>query len=79
MMERDDIDGETVTEVLVTALCHKAEMLKAGERQRIAVCPRCGGSLRFALIGPKNHLRMFCRGNAADPEDTPHCGMEAME
>ncbi|PZR89660.1 MAG: hypothetical protein DI537_20665 [Stutzerimonas stutzeri] len=78
----DDLDAETVRrlgEALMTMLNHKAEMLKAGERQRIAVCPRCGGSLRLALIGPKNHARMFCRGNDDNPDGAMSCGMQGME
>ncbi|SOC46624.1 hypothetical protein SAMN05892877_12361 [Rhizobium subbaraonis] len=70
---------QRIGEVLTTALQHKREMIAASERQRIAECPRCGGSLRFALVGPKNHLRMFCRGNPTDPENMPHCGMSLIE
>jgi len=79
MVERSNFKAELVIQVLSTAMTHKSDMLQTGERQRIAGCPRCGGSLRLALIGPKNHIRMFCRGNATDPENTPHCGMNLIE
>ncbi len=75
----DDDQGKRLLKTLTTMLDHKAEMLQAGERQRIAVCPRCGGSLRLALIGPKNHVRMFCRGNDANPDGAMSCGMQGME
>lgn len=72
-------DAERIIEVLCTAMDHKSEMLVSGERQRIAECPRCGGSLRLALVGPKNQIHMSCRGNPNDPETTPHCGMSLIE
>lgn len=68
----DDLDEEGKEFVLLaitTALKHKREMIEAGELQRIAVCPRCEGSLRLLLAGPKNHVRMFCQG----------CQMQMME
>ena len=79
MGERNAIDAELVIQALCTAMDHKSQMLVSGERQRIAECPRCGGSLRLALIGPKNHIHMFCRGRATDPENEPHCGMNLIE
>jgi hypothetical protein len=57
----DEKDKEFILLALTTALKHKREMIEAGERQRIAVCPRCEGSLRLLLAGPKNHVRMFCQ------------------
>ena len=78
-MENEELDNDAIVEVLMTALKHKAEMIGSNERQRVAVCPRCGGSLRLLLAGPKNHIRMFCRGIDADPQGPPPCGMQAME
>lgn len=72
-------DVEQMLRVVFTAMTHKAEMVKLGERYRIAECPRCGGSLRLAVLPPKNHITMFCRGKPTDPEDQPHCGMALKE
>lgn len=67
-----------IGEALLLALNHKREMISLGERARIAICPRCGGSLRLLLVGPKQHIRMFCQGIDADPAGPPPC-MNVME
>jgi hypothetical protein len=79
MGEARSEEVEGVLRVVFTAMTHKAEMVKRGERYRIAECPRCGGSLRLAVLPPKNHITMFCRGNPTDAEDQPHCGMSLKE
>lgn len=60
--------------VLETSIKLKRSMIKRGLRRARAICPRCGGgdgTLQGALVGPRNHLRMWC--------DTPGCSMEVME
>ncbi|PZU18922.1 MAG: hypothetical protein DI589_22830 [Shinella sp.] len=69
----DQEEFKLIREAILLANTFKREMIAAGERYRIAKCPRCGGSLRLALIGRKQHLRMFCQGIDADPAGPPPC------
>lgn len=51
----------------------KRSMLKRNLTRARATCPRCNveGALQGALVGKKNHMRMWC--------ETPQCSMEMME
>jgi hypothetical protein len=60
---------QSAARAVLTAYKFRAEMIEAGERTRSVICPRCEGSLRLLLEGPKNHIRMFCRD----------CQLSAME
>lgn len=46
----------------VTAMKLKKVMLKRGLTAARAVCPSCGAMLQGRLVGPRNHLRMWCEG-----------------
>lgn len=59
-----------IGEALMTGMKLKREMLDTGRTRLECPCPRCGGTLRAGLAGPKNHLRMACEGQ---------CGMNMME
>ncbi|MFA6966093.1 hypothetical protein [Bosea sp. (in: a-proteobacteria)] len=57
---------------LTAGLKLKRVMQKRGLRRARAKCPRCGfETLQGALVGRRDHLRMWC--------DTPDCPMEMME
>lgn len=62
-----------VAQVVETSIKLKRVMLKRGLKRARANCPRCGvaGALRGALVGSRNHMRMWC--------ETPGCSMELME
>lgn len=62
-----------VGEVLDTSMKLKRSMTNRNLTRARSTCPRCGvtGALQGALVGKKNHMRMWC--------ETPGCSMEMME
>lgn len=64
------IDTKGLAEVLNTGMKLKKVMLGKHLTRARCVCPRCGGMIRAALAGSRNHLRMACDGG---------CGMQMME
>ena len=62
-----------VAQVVETSMKLKTSMLKRGLKRARANCPRCGvaWALQGALVGSKNHMRMWC--------ETTGCSMEMME
>lgn len=57
--------------ILPYAMKAKRQMLAAKATHARKTCPECGGTVHFALSGPRNHLHMAC--------ETAGCIMRAME
>lgn len=68
-----NIDGfkATVAKILPYAMKAKKQMLAAKTTRARKTCPECGGTVHFAIGGPRNHLHMAC--------ETAGCIMRMME
>lgn len=59
-----------VAQTVTTATRLKSKMKERGLVRAQTICPRCDGRLDGALVGPKQHMRLWC--------STPGC-MQMME
>jgi len=68
-----NIDGfkATVAKILPYAMKAKKQMLATKVTHARKTCPECGGTVHFAIGGPRNHLHMACETQA--PHKKPNC------
>ena len=60
-----------IAKILPFAMKAKTQMLAAKVKHARKTCPECGGTVHFAIGGPRNHLHMAC--------ETAGCIMRMME
>lgn len=49
-----------VAQTITTATRLKSKMKERGLTRAQTICPRCDGRLDAVLIGPKQHMRLWC-------------------